>query len=376
MKWCIYKHTNKINGKSYIGLTHQEPQKRWGFEGKGYQRNDAYFWNAIQKYGWDNFAHEVLENNISTLKEANEREKYYINLYRTYIGFNDGNGYNLTLGGEGIIGYRHTEKARKNISKNNGRYWKGKHLHPNTVAAQRKYMQEHPECRKRPEGFKMPEESIRKAVEARRKHYELYGNPKKGTHPSLETIEKLRQSHMGQEPWNKGKETPKEVKEKVSKGLLKYYETHTRKGNNFTEDAKKRISESVSKANMGKKFINNGTINKFVTKEEAEEYIKQGWVYGRLSSDKFRQAISNASKGRKWIHKDEEERFVLLEELEDYLNQGYILGPSPKRSQKGNIMLVRGNDFTQIRPEELEHYQKLGWEKSHIFCKKKVIDNA
>ena len=187
---------------------------------------------------------------------------------------------------------------------------------------------------------------------------------------------KLRKSHIGQTPWNKSKNMSTEYGEKVSQGLLKYYETHTRKGNNFTEEAKRKISESVSKVNTGKKFINNGIINKFVTSEEAEQYILQGWVYGRLSSDTFRKSKSQTSKGRKWIHKDEEEKFVLLEELEEYFKQGYVLGQSSKRSQKGTIMIVKEGKFTKIYPEQLKEYVKLGWERSHVFCKKKVIDNA
>lgn len=375
MKWCIYKHTNKKNGFSYIGMTHQKPEKRWGYQGKGYQKTKGHFYNAIKKYGWDNFTHEILEDNIPTLELANEREKYYIILYKTYVGFKNCRGYNLTIGGEGIVGYQHTSKAKANISKNNGRFWKGKHLHPNTIKAKEKDMKEHPEKYSH-KGIKPSKESIQKAIESRKRHYALYGNPRKGTHPSPETLRKLRKSHIGQIPWNKGKNMSIEYGEKVSQGLLKYYENHTRKGNHFTEEAKKKISESVSKVNTGKKFINNGLINKFVSPEIAEEYVSQGWNYGRLSSDTFRESKSQTSKGRKWIHKDEEEKFVLLEELEEYFKQGYVLGQSSKRSQKGTIMIVKEGKFTKIYPEQLEEYVKLGWERSHVFCKKKVIDNA
>ena len=100
MKWCIYKHTNKINGKSYIGQTVQHLENRCGIEGKKYKKHNLYFWNAINKYGWENFDHVILEDNILTRELANEREMYYINLYRTYVGFDDCNGYNLTLGGD------------------------------------------------------------------------------------------------------------------------------------------------------------------------------------------------------------------------------------------------------------------------------------
>jgi len=51
--YTIYIHKNKINGKVYIGQTGQDPKKRWD-NGNGY-KTCSRFWNAIQKYGWDNF---------------------------------------------------------------------------------------------------------------------------------------------------------------------------------------------------------------------------------------------------------------------------------------------------------------------------------
>ena len=51
----VYKHTTP-NGKVYIGITCQDPQKRWGY-GCNY-KNQRYFSTAIKKYGWDNITHE------------------------------------------------------------------------------------------------------------------------------------------------------------------------------------------------------------------------------------------------------------------------------------------------------------------------------
>lgn len=54
----VYKHTNKENGKVYIGQTTQSPQSRWN-EGKGYKGQRA-FYRDILKYGWDNFDHDII----------------------------------------------------------------------------------------------------------------------------------------------------------------------------------------------------------------------------------------------------------------------------------------------------------------------------
>lgn len=97
--WIIYKHTNKINGKSYIGQTCKEAIERWR-NGKGYSKSQPVFYNAIKKYGWRNFEHTVIESNIPTQENANCKEIFYINLYRTYVGFDDCNGYNMTMGGD------------------------------------------------------------------------------------------------------------------------------------------------------------------------------------------------------------------------------------------------------------------------------------
>lgn len=125
---CI--HTNKINGKKYIGQTCQSPPElRWK-NGNGYF-NSTHFYNAIKKYGWDNFQHEIIAKNLS-VDEANSLETKLIKQYNT---MNDKYGYNLTSGGNNYVlseitkqrlseshkGYKFTEEQRKKISEANKR---------------------------------------------------------------------------------------------------------------------------------------------------------------------------------------------------------------------------------------------------------------
>ena len=86
------KHTNKINGKCYIGLT-KNIKRRWVGKGQAYSEC-AVFFKALKKYGWDNFEHIILEKDIPTLELANEREQYWIKYYNS-----KNNGYNLSDGG-------------------------------------------------------------------------------------------------------------------------------------------------------------------------------------------------------------------------------------------------------------------------------------
>jgi group I intron endonuclease len=116
--WIIYRHVNKVNNKSYIGLTKQEPTKRWQ-NGLGYNKNQPLFYKAIQKYGWENFEHELLEGNLKTLQEANQREIFWISYYHTWVEDPECQGYNLTRGGDGLAGHRLTEETKQKISRAN-----------------------------------------------------------------------------------------------------------------------------------------------------------------------------------------------------------------------------------------------------------------
>jgi group I intron endonuclease len=92
-EYCVYRHTSP-SGKVYIGITCQNPIRRWA-HGHGY-RNNPYFSRAILKYGWDNFTHEVLFSGLSK-EDACEKE---IELIRFHKSNNEDYGYNISSGGE------------------------------------------------------------------------------------------------------------------------------------------------------------------------------------------------------------------------------------------------------------------------------------
>ena len=109
--WVVYKHTNKINGKVYIGITSKKPNRRWK-SGKGYMCN-RYFWNAIQKYGWEEgFSHEILISGLLR-EEALAKEVELIAEYNSLAP----NGYNQTIGGEGCNGWKMADYQKEKISK-------------------------------------------------------------------------------------------------------------------------------------------------------------------------------------------------------------------------------------------------------------------
>lgn len=93
--YTVYKHTSP-KGLVYIGITSQRVSKRWQYGG-GYEGN-PHFMNAIKKYGWDSFSHEILYSDLSE-EEAKKREIELIALYKS----NERKyGYNISLGGDTI----------------------------------------------------------------------------------------------------------------------------------------------------------------------------------------------------------------------------------------------------------------------------------
>ena len=93
--YYVYEHKNIINGKRYIGITKQNPEQRWGVGGINYKHSCPRFWNAIKKYGWNNFSHTVLFDGL-TKEEACKKEIQLIAKYKTQ---SKEYGYNIMEGG-------------------------------------------------------------------------------------------------------------------------------------------------------------------------------------------------------------------------------------------------------------------------------------
>lgn len=94
----IYKITNNINGKIYIGLTTCTLEYRWSrhiTESKNI-KNTKHLYKAMRKYGVEKFSVEVIDS-TDDFKELGKLERYYISFYESQ---NPDKGYNLTAGGE------------------------------------------------------------------------------------------------------------------------------------------------------------------------------------------------------------------------------------------------------------------------------------
>jgi hypothetical protein len=118
------------NGKNYIGLTTQPKNARKNGHNCALNKGDTkYIYNAMRKYGIKNIIYEVLDT-AETNEELCEKEIAYIYFYNSY--YKNGKGYNMTYGGEGINGYKFTEKQKQNCRE-----------------AQKRRKEEHPEIFKK-----------------------------------------------------------------------------------------------------------------------------------------------------------------------------------------------------------------------------------
>jgi group I intron endonuclease len=124
----IYKATNKNNQKVYIGLTIRELPVRIIEHKHKMKLYDYYFYKALRCHGFDSFTWEVIDK-ADNFDELKEKESHWISFYKSNI---NKFGYNSTEGGEGMIGFKHSEESKRKTSeslkKRGYAHWKGKKL--------------------------------------------------------------------------------------------------------------------------------------------------------------------------------------------------------------------------------------------------------
>jgi group I intron endonuclease len=117
MHYSIYTIQNTINGKFYIGLTNNIKKRFRQHEINGERGSGSCKWlyRAIKKHGLNNFVFTVIEENITTIECAREREIYYIEKYESYT-----EGYNANRGGTGgdMSSYQTWNDSMKKLHKN------------------------------------------------------------------------------------------------------------------------------------------------------------------------------------------------------------------------------------------------------------------
>ena len=109
MKGIIYCYCCIPTGKKYIGQTVREEKRKIQHRHDCKRGVDNKFYRAVRKYGWNKFIYGIIEE--YDIEVLNEQELFYIHYYDTY-----NNGYNSTIGGEGVRGFSPSEETKKKQS--------------------------------------------------------------------------------------------------------------------------------------------------------------------------------------------------------------------------------------------------------------------
>jgi group I intron endonuclease len=240
----IYKTTNILNGKIYIGKS--------AYDNPNYYGSGKYIKRSIKKHGKENFKKEIICF-CNTEKELNELEIYYIEKFNST---NLNIGYNLTKGGEGILGFSKPSWC-KGLTKET-------------------------------------DERIRKLGENTSKTIKENGgnkgkkNPMFGKHHTEETKEKISISHIG-------KKNQKISQTRIEKGLSKgknnpNYGKKLWSGENNPKFKKGYLIKGDKNPNYGKRYkqMNNCIKNKMVLLDEVDNYLDQGWIFGFINNKVFK----------------------------------------------------------------------------------------
>ncbi len=239
----IYKATNIVNGKVYIGKSKKSlNERRKVHERTVIRGNYGYvskFYRAMKKYGFKKFIWTIVKDNIQDEKTLSEKEKHYIQKFDSIK-----NGYNISVGGEGGDNFTNhplKEEIRSKISRSN----KGK--------KRSEEFKKH--NRERQIGRVFSPETIRKRSRAL-----------KGRKLTTEWKEKIRQSLLG-------RTLPESVKKKIS-------ESQT--GKIFSEEHKRKIG--------------NGRRGKRHTKET--KLMISAKLKGRIITPEWRKNMQAGQKNR------------------------------------------------------------------------------
>lgn len=182
----VYKITNNVNKKCYVGITKHTFEKRYDYKNWWESGSvNRLLRKSVLKYGIENFTVIILEDNIC-MTQLEEREKVYIKLFNSFVP----NGYNLTTGGN----YK----------------------------------------------YQISKESIEKSIISRRERFLKYGSSQKGKPRNPESIRKMNETQKRQyaegtrQPWNKGKKIGKMSEQAVlnsAKAHLKKVASYDKDGN-------------------------------------------------------------------------------------------------------------------------------------------------
>lgn len=341
----IYKITNLINGKVYIGQSSNIERR---FREHKSNSTSEHLRASIQLYGIDNFDFSILE--ITDIEDLDDRERYWIQYYSS----NDPeHGYNSTDDGESRRGWHHSKYSIQKMSESSKR-----------LAQQPDYVSPTQDTKVIHKGDKTSRCHISQLDEMLADGWELgMSEVSKQKGAENRTGEKNGVYHKGylfdgdKNPFY-GKHHTEATKQKIREHMPDT--SHVWKGRHHSESSKQKMRgprpsvAGVNNPNYGKRgelssnygrcAIHKDGVEKRIPKNELDKYLSDGWVKGmnparlplmaqmgaismakRLSTDEGRKSCAS-NAGKKLIHKGELTKFISSDELDIYLTDGWCLG--------------------------------------------------
>jgi hypothetical protein len=273
------------NGKHYIGLTTTSlEQRQIQHRTRAKSQDTKCLYNALRKYGMvDTF--ELIEiDTADTLEELCEKEIGYIIEYNSY--YMNKNGYNMTYGGEGTLGYIHTEENNQKNRERMKKYFENPEARQQCSEALKKYF-ENPEARQQcseaqKKRFENPEE-IQKNREAQIKRFDNPEARQKNSESQKKRYENPEQRKAHSERMKTLFENPEAIK-KCSEAQKKRFENHEER-QKMSEMKKKQFENNPEIQTkrldaMGKNkpfdvFKDGVFINTFTYQFQAKEYLQK-----------------------------------------------------------------------------------------------------
>ena len=224
------------NGKHYIGLTTTSIEQRQNEHKICAKNGDTRcLYNALRKYDMvDTF--ELIEiDTADTIGELCEKEIAYIIEYNSY--YMNGNGYNMTHGGEGTNGYVFTEEDKQKMGESQKKRFENPEEIQKNSERGKKYWEDHPEAREEMSKIKKKyyadnPEVIEKISETSKKQFE--------TPEAREQMSEIKKKYYEENP---------EARQQNSEAQLKHHKENPERGKEHSEKMKKRFEENP---NLGK----------------------------------------------------------------------------------------------------------------------------
>ena len=277
------------NGKHYIGLTTSIERRTNEHKICAKNGDTRCLYNALRKYDMvDTF--ELIEiDTANTLEELCEKEIAYIIGYNSY--YMNGNGYNMTHGGEGTNGYVFTEEDKQKMGKSQKKrfenpeeleknsergkkYWENPEARQEMSKIKKKYFEDHPKARQQLSEISKKQwetpEARQQLSEIQKKRYEE--NPE-----AREQMREIKKKYFEENP-EAGKEHSEKMKKRFEENpnLGKEHGERVKKYYEDNPEAKRKLIDGKGKNKPFNIFTNDGAFVKTFTYQfEAKEYLRK-----------------------------------------------------------------------------------------------------